>query len=120
MSAAILNLTIERFRDFVISINVNTELTNPFGLTGYTAVCTVKANPTDSDAAAIYHSLPTSGNLAFGAMSFLIPHTTTAGSGWAITSAVWDCSVQTPGGQRNTFVKGSVAITLPVTQTSFP
>jgi hypothetical protein len=120
MPAAQLNLTIERFRDFLISINVNTEQTNPFSLTGYTAVCTVKALPTDPDVKALYHSLPTSGSLAFGQLSFLIPHTITAGSGWAVSSAVWDCAVQTPTGNRNTFVTGAVAIVLPVTQTSFP
>jgi hypothetical protein len=120
MAAAKLDLTIERFRDYVISINVNTEQTNPFSLTGYTAVCTIKALPTDPDAKALYHSLPTSGSLALGQMSWLVPHTTTAGSGWAISSAVWDAAVQTPAGNRNTFVTGSVVIILPVTQTSFP
>jgi hypothetical protein len=120
MAAATLPITIERYRDFNLSVNVNTELTNPVGLVGYTAVMTVKALVTDTDAKALYHSLPTAGSLALGQMSWLIPHTITSGSGWAISSAVYDVAVQTPAGQRNTFLNGSVTIVLPVTQTSFP
>ena len=120
MAAAILPITIERYRDFNLSVTVSTELTNPFGLTGYTAVMTVKAHATDPDSLALFHSLPTSGSLAFGQMSWLIPHTITAGSGWSPSGAVYDVAVQTPAGQRNTFLTGQVTIIQPVTWTSFP
>lgn len=118
--SAELDITIERYRDFTFAVVVDTELDNPFGMGGYTCVMTVKALVTDTDAAALYHSVPTSGSLSFGQMSWLIPHSTTGSSGWAITSAVYDVAVQTPAGQRNTFLNGAVTITMPTTQTAFP
>ena len=112
-------------RDFYLSVTNQTAAGNPFDMTGYNAVLTVKANINDPDNRALYQGGPWSSNLPFGALSFKIPHSTTgqwwkappSGSGAVSTVAVYDVSYADAANPRNwsTMLYGNVSLQQPVT-----
>ena len=104
-------INIRRQRDFLLSVNEKTEQGNPWDLRGYTIAMCVKVNIGDADNKALYLSESFySSNLAFGQYSFLIPHATTAGSGWAVSSAVYEVVYRDPTNIIQTRIEGTATI----------
>jgi hypothetical protein len=104
-------INIRRQRDFLFSVNEKTDEGNPWDLRGYTICMCVKKALTDTDAQALYLSENFyASNLAFGSYSFLIPHATTAGSGWAVSSAVYEVVYRDPTNIIQTRIEGPAAI----------
>ena len=104
-------ISIRRYRDFYLSIQEKTALGNPWDLRGFTICFAIKANVSDTDAHALYLSESFySENLAFGTYSFLVPHTTTAGSGWAVSSAVYEVVYKDPNNIIQTRIEGTATI----------
>jgi|SRR6266481_2837623 len=104
-------INIRRWRDFLFFVNEKTAQGNPWDLRGYVICMAVKKAITDPDAQALYLSENFySSNLAFGQYSFLIPHTTTAGSGWAIASAVYEVVYKDPTNIISTRIEGTATI----------
>lgn len=114
-------LTIYVKRDYVLEVNERTALGNPWDLRGYTIVFGVKVTATDLDSHALYLSSSFyDSDLAVGHYRFLIPHTTTSGSGYTSNSvAVHEIVYQDPNGIINTRYTGPVTLVQPVIQ-SFP
>ena len=104
-------INIRRWRDFLLSVNEKTELGNPWDLRGYSICMAVKANIGDPDSKALYLSENFySSNLAFGQYSFLIPHTTTSGSGWNVSSAAYEVVYKDPTNIIQTRIEGTATI----------
>jgi hypothetical protein len=121
MSAAQKDLTIICGRDFFLAITNQTELANPFSLTGYIAVLTVKKVISDPDASALYQGTPFSASLDFGQLTFKIPHTVTTnwwtGGAPVSTTVVYDVAYADTGSPKNwsTVLYGAVILQEPVT-----
>ena len=104
-------INIRRWRDFLLSVNEKTELGNPWDLRGYTICMAIKANITDPDNRALYLSENFySSNLAFGEYSFLCPHSVTSGSGFNVSSAVYEIVYKDPTGIIQTRIEGVATI----------
>lgn len=106
-----LPIEIRRQRDFVLSVTELTDQGNPWDLRGFTICFAIKKAITDPDAAALFltESFYTV-NLAMGQYSFLVPHAVTAGSGWAVASAVHEVVYKDPTGITQTRIEGPVTI----------
>lgn len=104
-------ISIRRYRDFYLSVQEKTELGNPWDLRGFTIAMCVKVNITDPDNKALYLSESFyASNLAFGQYSFLIPHTTTSGSGWNVSSAAYEVVYKDPTNIIQTRIEGTATI----------
>jgi hypothetical protein len=120
-----MDVTVYCGRDFYLSVTNSTAQGNPFSMVGYSAVLTIKARINDSDAAALYQGAPWSSNLAFGELTFKVPHLTTAawwktppaGSGAISTTCVYDVSYADAASPKNwsTMLTGAVSLAQPVT-----
>ena len=115
-------------RDFYLSVTNTTAAGNPFNMTGYKTVMTVKANINDPDSRALYQGGPwASSELAFGKLTFKIPHATTknwwlappSGSGPISTVSVYDVSYADAASPKNwsTMLIGAVNLQQVVTVT---
>ena len=121
-----MDVTVYCGRDFYLSVTNTTAAGNPFSMVGYNAVLTVKAHINDPDSLALYQGPPwASSELAFGKLTFKIPHTTTglwwktppSGSGAVSTVAVYDVAYADAASPKNwsTMLTGAVALQQPVT-----
>jgi hypothetical protein len=126
MPGANLNIDVYCGRDFYLSVTNQTSLGNPFNMTGYAAVMTVKANINDPDSKALYQGPPYASNLPFGQLSFKLSHQLTgswwkappSGSGAISTATCYDVSyadTATPQKNWNTMLYGNVTLHQPVT-----
>jgi hypothetical protein len=127
MTTGTLDIVVYCGRDFYLNLNNTTAAGNPFNMTGYSTVMTVKANINDPDSRALYQGGPwANSSLAFGDLTFKIPHTVTAGwwvappsgSGAISTVAVYDVAYADASGPPknwNTMLTGSVALVQSVT-----
>jgi hypothetical protein len=126
MAGANLDIRINCGRDFYISLTNQTAAGHPWDMRGYAAVMTVKAHIDDSDANALFQSVPYWSDLAFGKLSFKLPHETTgnwwlaspSGSGAVSTACVYDISYADnaiPTKNWSTMLSGAVNLEQPVT-----
>jgi len=106
-------ISLRQDRDFVLRVTELTDQGNPWDLRGYTIAFMIKKSITDTDAHALFvadnDDMYTT-NLAMGQYSFLVPNAVTSGSGWAVTSAVYEVVYQDPTGITQTRIEGPVTI----------
>jgi hypothetical protein len=126
MPGATLDLTVVCGRDFYLSITNQTAAGNPFSMSNYIAVMTVKASIDDPDSAALYQGGPWATDYGFGKLTFKLDHGLTgswwvappAGSGAVSTATCYDVSyadAATPERNWNTMLSGKVTLEQPVT-----
>jgi hypothetical protein len=125
MPGATLDIDVYCGRDFYLSITNQTASQNPFSLTNYVAVCTVKAHIDDSDSQALYQGGPWAADPGFGKLTFKLDHGLTgswwvappSGSGAVSTVAVYDVAYADAATPKNwnSMLSGNVHLHQPVT-----
>jgi hypothetical protein len=104
-------ISIRRYRDFYLSVQEKTMEGNPWDLRGFTICMAIKANVGDPDNKALYLSEAFySENLGFGSYSFLVPHSVTSGSGFNVSSAVYEVVYKDPNNVIQTRIEGTATI----------
>jgi hypothetical protein len=128
MPGATLDISLTCGRDFYLSITNQTVAGNAWDMRNYLTVMTVKAHINDPDSKALFQSGPEASDLAFGKLSFQIPHAVSAhwwiappsGSGAVSTVCVYDVAYAdnaSPTRNWNTMLSGAVNLQQPVTIT---